>query len=179
MQRLVQITFIVIILTLNAAPVIASEDTVKEYFCDSESGNNRDAFAGKPISLISGAESFVRTDLTVGHLYPISVERRYNSRSGYDSPLGYGWALNYDKRLYTYPNGSVTLRKECGWKMRFIWDSSSAVYIQTIPSNTPLTTDHSDCVVQPNGERPAGLLSRTRPGTSPPCSYRTQTAPTP
>ena len=79
------------------------------------------ATAGKPISLGSGAETFSRTDLTLGSLYPITLQRRYNSRSQYDSQVGYGWAHNYDKRLYTYPDGSVTLRKECGWKRKFTW----------------------------------------------------------
>ncbi len=78
--------------------------------------------AGKPINLLAGAETTSRTDLTIGNLYPIAVRRIYNSRSGYDSPLGYGWAVNYDRRLYTYPDGSVTLRKECGWKRRFSWN---------------------------------------------------------
>ena len=50
-----------------------------------ESGSNF-AFGGKPVSLVSGAETFSRTDLSLGSLYPIIVQRRYNSRSGYDSP---------------------------------------------------------------------------------------------
>ncbi len=77
------------------------------------------AFGGKPINLLSGTESFSRTDLSIGSLYPITLTRRYNSRAGYDSPLGYGWAFNYDKRIYTYPDGSVTMRLETGWKKRF------------------------------------------------------------
>ncbi|KAF0219658.1 MAG: YD repeat [Geobacteraceae bacterium] len=86
----------------------------------SESGSGvNPGFAGKPVSLVSGSETFKRTDLTLGNLFPISIERRYNSKSGYDSPMGYGWALNYDKRLYTYPDGSVVIRKETGWKRRF------------------------------------------------------------
>jgi len=99
-------------------------DTAPDFSCDLgiESGSNF-AFGGKPISLVSGAETFSRTDLSLGSLYPINVQRRYNSRSGYDSPLGYGWALNYDKRIYTYPDSSVTLRKECGWKIRFTWSA--------------------------------------------------------
>ena len=77
-------------------------------------------YAGKPISLHSGAESMKRTDLTIGTLFPISIERSYHSKSGYDSPLGYGWAHNYDKRLYTYADGSVIIRKNTGWKRRFV-----------------------------------------------------------
>ncbi len=85
------------------------------------------AFAGKPVSLLSGSETYTRTDLTLGNLYPISIQRRYNSRSGYDSQLGYGWALNHDRRIYTYPDGSVTLRKECGWKRRFTLSNGTYV----------------------------------------------------
>jgi RHS repeat-associated protein len=81
-------------------------------------GNNP-GIAGKPVSLLSGVEGFTRTDLTIGNIFPISVSRRYDSRTTYDSPVGSGWAINYDRRLYTYPDGSVTLRKECGWKRRF------------------------------------------------------------
>jgi len=77
------------------------------------------AYAGKPISLFSGAESLKRIDLSIGNFFPIIIGRRYTSTSGYDSPLGYGWAHNYDKRLYTYPDGSVVIRKETGWKRRF------------------------------------------------------------
>lgn len=75
--------------------------------------------AGVPINPLSGVETFRRIDLSIGKQFPISVARRYNSNSSYDSPLGYGWAHNYDKRLYTYPDGSVIIRKECGWKRKF------------------------------------------------------------
>jgi len=44
-------------------------------------------FAGKPISLVSGAESFRRIDLTIGELFPITIKRRYTSNTGYESPL--------------------------------------------------------------------------------------------
>lgn len=78
-------------------------------------------FGGKPVNLRAGDETFTRTDLTLGSLYPITVNRTYSSGSGYDSPVGYGWAINHDRRIYTYADGSVTLRKECGWKRRFTW----------------------------------------------------------
>ena len=85
------------------------------------SGNSL-AFGGKPISLFSGMETYApSTDLTLGRLHPITITRSYNSITTYDSPLGYGWALNYDKRLYTFADNSVTLRRECGGKLRFQW----------------------------------------------------------
>lgn len=70
-------------------------------------------------SPLSGAETFSRNDLTIGKLFPITLSRRYSSNTGYDSPLGYGWAHNYDKRLYVYGDGSVVIRKETGWKRKF------------------------------------------------------------
>ena len=84
-------------------------------------------FAGKPVSLLTGAESLQRTDLSLGNHFPIRIKRRYHSKSGYDSPLGYGWAHNYDKRIYTYPDGSVVLRKETGWKRHFTFESGSFI----------------------------------------------------
>jgi len=83
---------------------------------------------GKPVDLFSGAEAFTRLDLSIGSLYPIVITRRYDSRSEYDSPLGHGWAGNYDRRIYTYADGSVTLRKECGWKKRFLWSAPTGTY---------------------------------------------------
>ncbi len=80
---------------------------------------------GKPISLLSGVESFTRNDLSIGQLFPITIRRSYNSKTGYDSALGYGWAHNYDKRLYTYPDGSVIIRKETGWKRQFTLSGSA------------------------------------------------------
>jgi len=114
--KLLTIFFLLIL-----APVAyGNQNDTPEPYCDPgvESGSSA-AFGGKPVSLATGAETFSRTDLTIGNIFPISVQRRYNSLAGYDSPLGFGWALNYDKHLYTYSNGSVTLRKECGWKIRF------------------------------------------------------------
>ncbi|MEK6699965.1 MAG: DUF6531 domain-containing protein, partial [Nitrospirota bacterium] len=142
----------------------ANQDTAPDFSCDPgvESGSNF-AFGGKPVSLVSGAETFSRTDLSLGSLYPINVQRRYNSRSGYDSPLGYGWALNYDKRIYTYPDGSVTLRKECGWKIRFTW--SAAGYLPSTGETGTLVqnVDGSFLYIDKSGEKetydPQGRLT--------------------
>ncbi len=100
-----------------------------DLFCEAgKTAGSNPAFGGKPISLLSGMETFApSTDLTIGTLFPIRVTRSYNSKTSYDSPLGYGWAINYDKRLYTYADNSVTVRRECGGKRRFTW--SVAGYI--------------------------------------------------
>ncbi|ACM19395.1 RHS repeat protein [Geotalea daltonii FRC-32] len=107
----------------------------------SDAGTNNPAYAGKPVSLNGGAETFQRTDLTLGNLLPISIKRRYNSKSGYDSPSGYGWAHNYDKRLYTYSDGSVVIRKETGWKRQF---TPSGVGFITPVGETGILTINQD-----------------------------------
>ncbi len=110
--------------------------------------------AGDPVILVSATESFDRTDLVIGALYPITIERKYNSKSRYDSPLGYGWSLNYDKRLYTNPDGSLTVRKDCGGKNRYTWDvvNGYAAFVGNAPKiaqttcailNEPVT--HWEC----------------------------------
>jgi len=99
------------------------------------------ALAGKPVSLLSGSETLRRTDLTLGSLFPIRVQRSYHGKSGYDSPLGYGWAHNYDKRLYTYPDGSVIIRKETGWKRKF---TPSGNGYTTPPGETGTLTRNPD-----------------------------------
>ncbi|MCP4304226.1 MAG: hypothetical protein GY788_04945, partial [bacterium] len=60
-----------------------------------------------------------RTDLVVPGVYPIRLSRRYDSKSTYDSPLGYGWSFSHDLKLFQYPDGSVTIRNSCGYRLRF------------------------------------------------------------
>jgi len=109
------------LLTVLVSSIYAGQQPVPSYYYPGFEATieNNLAFGGKPVSLLSGVESFNRTDLSIGTLYPISLSRRYNSRTSYDSPIGYGWAFGFDKRIYTYPDGSVTLRHENGWKKRF------------------------------------------------------------
>ncbi|TCK18882.1 RHS repeat-associated protein [Thiogranum longum] len=75
---------------------------------------------GGPISLYDGAERFRRLDVVVNGLYPIRLERRYDSRATYDSTLGYGWSFNFDQRLFEYPDNSIVIRYNCGRKDRFV-----------------------------------------------------------
>jgi len=113
--------------------------------------------AGEPVILVSATESLDRTDLVIGALYPISIERKYNSRSLYDSPLGYGWSLNYDKRLYTNPDGSLTVRKDCGGKNRYTWDivNGYAAFVGNVPKIVQTT-----CVMR-NDPAPHWECSKT------------------
>ncbi len=105
------------------------KDSPPDLFCQpGKTASNNPAFGGKPVSLFSGMETFApSTDLSLGNLYPIRITRSYNSKTTYDSPLGYGWAINYDKRLYTYPDNSVTVRRDCGAKSRFTWSGPGYV----------------------------------------------------
>lgn len=93
------------------------------------------AFTGKPISLVSGAETFNRVDLTIGNIYPINIRRNYISRSEYDSTMGYGWAMSYDKRLFTLPNGSLLLREGAGKRGRFELYNGQYVIIRYRPQS--------------------------------------------
>ncbi len=114
-------TISLLFFTLLASQTFAADSADTDFSSNEYCTSSGPGFGGKPITLRLGDETFTRTDLTLGTVYPIRIERMYNSRSGYDSPLGYGWAINHDRRIYTYPDGSVTLRKECGWKRRFTW----------------------------------------------------------
>ena len=75
--------------------------------------------SGNPISYFDGGENLSYTDMTVRGVFPIRIQRRYDSNATYDSPLGYGWAFQHDRRLFEYPDGSVIIRSGCGKKNRF------------------------------------------------------------
>ena len=111
------------------------------------------AFAGKPVSLFNGAETYSRTDLTIGSVYPITIQRKYNSKSAYDSQLGYGWALNHDRRIYTYPDGSVTLRKECGRKRKFTLSGGQYVTPSGISGKLVKNGDESFTYAEKDGSK--------------------------
>ena len=79
----------------------------------------RASFADNPLNSASGASTIWRTDLTLGKTFPITITRQYNSKSGFVGPMGHGWALTYDKQLYTYPDGSVIIRASAGRRSKF------------------------------------------------------------
>ena len=149
---------VVLVLLLFSSPAFAEYDaqnSPSDVFCESgRTAGNNPAFGGKPISLLSGMETFApSTDLSLGKLYPIRVTRSYNSVTSYDSPLGYGWAINYDKRLYTYPDGSVTVRRECGGKKRFTFQSPAGYVGQTGDTGTLVqNADGTFLYTDKNGE---------------------------
>jgi RHS repeat-associated protein len=87
---------------------------------------------GKPVSLFNGAEEMTVTDLVVKGVMPILIQRKYDSRSSYDSPLGFGWAFLHDRRLYEYPDNSVVVRHGCGTRDRYV--SSGGGYVTPVGS---------------------------------------------
>ena len=75
---------------------------------------------GNPISYFNGGESLFNTDVTINGVFPIEISRKYDSASTYDSPLGFGWAFSFDRRLFQYPDNSVVVRFSCGYKDRYV-----------------------------------------------------------
>lgn len=75
---------------------------------------------GKPVSPSTGKEQFSYTDLILDGVMDIRVVRRYDNQSRYDSPLGYGWAFTYDRRLFKYTDGSVVVRTGCGVRHKYL-----------------------------------------------------------
>lgn len=75
---------------------------------------------GDPIWTYDGSLFLNYTDLEVGVNFPIRLVRKYDSRSEYDSAVGYGWSFAHDKRLFEYPDGSIVIRSGCGHRARFV-----------------------------------------------------------
>lgn len=109
--------------------------------------------SGDPVVLYDGRLEREETDLQVNGLFPITIVRRYNSASTYDSPLGYGWSLNHDRRLYEYPDGSVVVRYDCGWRDRFVF--SGGAYVSPQDGREGRLVEHPD-----------GTFVYTRPNNS-------------
>lgn len=87
-----------------------------------------------PVWTYDGSLYLQYVDLTVGTHFPIQLVRRYDSRSEYDSSVGYGWSHNYDKRLYEYPDGSIVIRTGCGHRSRYVY--SGGGYVSPIDGAT-------------------------------------------
>lgn len=77
------------------------------------------------VSYRTGYEAFIREDLAVNGVYPISIKRQYMSNSRYDSPLGYGWSFNHDLRLFEFPDGSVIIRTGCGVNYKYSFTANA------------------------------------------------------
>lgn len=92
--------------------------------------------AGDPVALFSGKQLLKMTDMTVEGTYPITLVRQYERLTHYDSPLGYGWAFNLDKRLYKYADNSVVIRTDCGTRNKFLFVAGSYQSQQDGPKAT-------------------------------------------
>jgi RHS repeat-associated protein len=77
---------------------------------------------GQKVNFWDGREQFSQTDLELPGLIPVVITRSYDNMSQYDSPLGFGWSLSYNERLYEYKDGTVIIRRECGERGTFIPD---------------------------------------------------------
>jgi len=75
--------------------------------------------------------------LAINAYFLIRIGRFYDSRSSYDSPFGYGWSLTFNQRLFTYPDGSIMLRKDCGVRHKFV--ESGNAYVTPVGERGTLT----------------------------------------
>ena len=86
--------------------------------------NDCNGSGGKPVYL-DGTEVYTQVDLEMNGLYPIRLERKYSSKSDYDSTLGHGWAFAHNRRLFEYPDNSVVIRYGCGWNDRYVFSGGT------------------------------------------------------
>lgn len=70
--------------------------------CDN---TTKGTYVGQPVNVATGEMHHKATDLVIQGPLPIVFSRRYESRSDYDGPFGYGWTHSYDMRLES-PGGS-------------------------------------------------------------------------
>ena len=155
---------------------------------DKSCSTSNPGLVGKPIDLFTGQESFRRTDLTIGNIFPITIERVYSSSSTYDNPIGYGWTSNYDRRLYVNTDGSVDIQRENGPKKRIAFKNNAYVSpfddtgtLATNPDSSFTYTDKSGsqevydstgtlrALVNPNGS--SLVFTYIAVTTSPPMPY--------
>ena len=115
----------------HTAKVGGAEDEEGDYpSCDAEGEPN--ASDAEPVGVFTGKWFYRHVDLEVPGVFPIRLVRRYDSRTKYQSPLGYGWAFTYDMRLFEYPgddadpdDDSIIIRNACGQRHRYIKNGSA------------------------------------------------------
>ncbi len=98
--------------------------------CSCKKKNNHSVKAASvadPIWTYDGSLHLSYTDLAVGLNFPVQVIRKYDSRSSYDSAIGYGWAFMHDRRLFEYPDGSIVIRSGCGSRAKFVYSGGAYV----------------------------------------------------
>lgn len=92
---------------------------------------------GHPIDAFTGREEHQAVDLEVPGVFPIRIIRDYDNQTYYDSPVGYGWALNYDLRVFEYPNGDVIVRSRAGTRDVYT-DTDPGAGVTLAPKNPAL-----------------------------------------
>lgn len=82
---------------------------------------------GDPFRLSDGRELMYETDFTLEGLIPIKIGRYYDSMTSYDSPLGYGWSLTFNERLFRAADGAILMRRDNGVRSEFV--ESGGAYV--------------------------------------------------
>jgi hypothetical protein len=82
--------------------------------------NSGDAQVADPVWTYDGSLHLSYTDLEIGTVFPIRLVRNYDSRTDFDSALGYGWAFTHDRRLFEFADDSVMIRSGSGSRARFV-----------------------------------------------------------
>ena len=108
------------VVTQGAAPTMNGSECTGCECKPAKQASRQNGSVGDPIWTYDGSLHLSYTDLTVGRNFPIKVSRSYDSRSEYDSAIGYGWAFAFDRRLFEYPDGSIIVRSGCGSRSRFV-----------------------------------------------------------
>ncbi len=108
---------------------------------------------GKMIYFWDGREHFETTDLVIPGYIPIELSRSYDSRSTYDSPLGYGWSLNYNTRLYENRDGSIVMRTKSGYRHTFVQDGGAYVTPRSIRGTLKENGDGTYTFVEPKARQ--------------------------
>ncbi|MGA1826369.1 MAG: RHS repeat-associated core domain-containing protein [bacterium] len=131
-----------------------------------ESEEDDCATGGSQVSFWDGAERFSSQDLIVRGLIPIVISRFYDNQTQYDSPMGYGWSLSYNHRLYKYQDGSVVLRKASGLKRVFVFSGGGYVSPPGEKGTLVENPDGSFTYIYPRGRKHyfdlEGKLSRIK-----------------
>jgi RHS repeat-associated protein len=123
--------------------------------------------SGDPVDVYSGRNFNRHVDLVIPGVFPIRMVRYYDSKSSYDSPLGYGWALNLHMGAYKEKGSHFTVRSRCGNRLRYLAPTSGNVFTPadpelgrvpdleetTIPELVGTGLEAGTQWVQPNGKR--------------------------
>ncbi len=120
----------------NSATAAAGAENRTRLSCSIKGCTKVPCGVADPVNTRDGSFYLMFTDLSLGTLMPIDIVRRYDSRSEFDSALGYGWAFDHERRLFEYPDGSVVVRSGCGRRDRFVLTANAFVTPEGGPEGT-------------------------------------------